>query len=124
MIPKFRAWHKKYKRYFYPNSIKFNVHSENNEIEYITIEPDYKHNVVMQADDIILEQSTRVKDKYGKEIFEGDIVKWKDDKFEVKYKNDKYNVGYVATIRGDTNMYIHIWYDGLEIIGNVHEESE
>jgi uncharacterized phage protein (TIGR01671 family) len=69
-------------------------------------------------------QYTGLKDKNDKEIYEGDIVEWKGERFKVSYKQDKHYIGYIAT-KDDTKLsYIHIWYDNIEIIGNIYENPD
>lgn len=125
MIPKFRAWHKELGRMMSISDMWFNVDSLgeiglNDAVmnDYITVFPD----------EIELMQSTGLKDKNGKEIFEGDIVDYKGREAVVKW-------------HGSYASFIYRFVDGLkerfsewdplflacynfEVIGNIYENPE
>ena len=125
MIPKFRAWHNELGRMMSISDMWFNVDSLgeiglNDSVmnDYITVSPD----------EIKLMQSTGLKDKNGKEIFEGDTVDYKGREAVVKW-------------HGSYASFIYRFVDGLkervsewdplflacyhfEVIGNIYENPE
>lgn len=127
---KFRAWDKKHKEMFEVIKIEFNPN-----IFYMAKEPAWV--VIRTENEIELMQSTGLKDKNRKEIFEGDIVncgylfngspfdeldEYEEEKGVVKFLNCGFNIKF----KNDTNLFIDIMEscEDIEVIGNVYENKE
>lgn len=147
MIPKFRAWDKETKTMLdvslmdFKKSVLVGEHWEFGETNFINF------------DDVNLMQSTGLYDKNGKEIFEGDILKfndeWADYGYEGYIEGSIEGINYVEIKREKTCFTFgktklpesslidlveneHYPFEGLlieasyefEIIGNVYENLE
>lgn len=146
MIPKFRVWSRLSSRMYVVNGLYFDrgmVQYANNDnaIRFIKLE------------NIIIMQSTGLKDKNGKEIFEGDILKfndeWNDYCYEGYVDGSTEGINYVEIERettcfafgktkiSDSSLFYlirdeHLSFEELikdedfefEIIGNIYENPE
>ena len=123
MIPKFRAYHHELGRMMSISDMWFNVDSLgeiglNDSVmnDYITVSPD----------EIELMQSTGLKDKNGKEIFEGDIVKMAKDVYSklTYYEVVRHRGGAYRLESKQHGCELWLRHTDCEIVGNIYENPE
>ena len=120
MIPRFRAWDKSTQTMLdvslidFKKSVLIGEHWEFGETNFINF------------DEIELMQSTRLKDKNGKEIFEGDIVKMsKDVSVDTTYYEVVRRRGGAYSLESKQHgCDLWIRHTDCEIIGNIYENQE
>ena len=115
---KFRMWDK-----------YLNAYSKNSmDIAYLS---DKKYGI-QTGDRYILEQFTGLHDKNGKEIYEGDIVKYEADKESgiaiIEYWPGSFIFNWIKQTTPSPSIIDSAFYFGchseLEVIGNIHENPE
>lgn len=114
--PKFKAWDKERKKIFDVISIDF-------EKREVCIKG---HGIITwrSFDDCDLLEYTGLKDKNGKEIYEGDIVRAGSYKGIVKWSNNYLDYR-IYTI--PEHCYFRLGeqnYNDIEVIGNIHQNPE
>ncbi len=126
MKPRFRAWHKTCEEM---GRIAFIRYRQSGEIAHLSFRGN-TYSGLVKLDEIELMQSTGFKDKNGKEVFEGDIVR------QVRTQPITENetiTGVVIMIEGAwlimndcEQLASYLWSetDENEIIGNVYENTE
>lgn len=124
---KFRVWHKKRKKMY--DVLHFHTQTWDNGGEWVTAKG---FNIITQQDihiqvepkDGVIMQCTGLKDKNGKLIYEGDIVKFKTELFgkpkQIIWDECHYILKDTFIILCD----MEIKQFGLEIIGNIYENPE
>ena len=121
MIPKYRAWLKKEQKM-------------DNEIDHISWLEDELYCIgdgityMVSAEDLELMQSTGLKDKNDKEIFEGDILDYKGRKALVRWHGSyaSFIYRFVDELQKRNTEWkpLYLAYMKCEIIGNIYENPE
>ncbi len=134
---KFRGWDKVHNKMLYPLEI-FHFCAEYNHIAFpldIPYENSEEYEIEIE-DGLLLMQYTGLKDKNGKEIYEGDIFNClyysdgrgcKHHRFEVFYKND--GARFILKSHGkpclQNGVTQNVWdMTRREIIGNIYENPD
>lgn len=120
MIPKFRAWDKVFKEMVQVNALV---------LDEQVVKVTYKNGNVAKEDmkEYELMQSTGLKDKNGKEVFVGDIIKCTRGCPHEVYLVKEYGGTYIG---GMPAIYLkgiregYAWTEHEEILGNVYENPE
>nr|DAX61769.1 MAG TPA: YopX protein [Caudoviricetes sp.] len=120
---KFRAWHRELGRMM---SIK-NMWFQDSRIEELELNDAIMNDyITVSPDEIELMQSTGLKDKNGKEIFEGDILKSNKYITSVFYERGAYCVKFSRTPNTTVTMNVISFIEKYKtkIIGNIYENPE
>lgn len=133
MIPKFRAWLPTLKWMCSVSTILFD---ENSVDIYKTGDTERVTEMSVNQDEVILMQSTGLKDKNGKEIFEGDIIATnsfacivsfgKYDYFEddgIKITGIGFYLGYLNVESATYSPFESPFLENCEVLGNIYENE-
>lgn len=120
MIPKYRAWDKRDKKSYLVDEIVWDDGKFDSIGDAITF---YRG-----AEEVELMQSTGLKDKNGKEIFEKDILDYNGRKVIVKWHGSYacFIYEFVDELKNRTAEWqpLYLSYYKFEIIGNIYENPE
>ena len=122
---KFRIWIKDEKRYYDESDEESYMIVPNGNVTYTSeaYEEDgvWFNDTTRATNDVIVEQYTGLKDKNGKEIYEGDIVSVRN-----KNRKNEYDIGVVEFGKAAFRcpFLLGKYHSGqVEVIGNVHESN-
>ena len=122
MIPKYRAWDSAKKEMFKDTfAITESGQVVVVEQESVASSPDY-----VFVDHLVIMQSTGLKDKNGKEIFEGDIVKMAKDVYSelTYYEVVRHRGGAYRLESKQHGCELWLRHTDCEVVGNVYENKE
>ena len=123
MIPKFRVWMKSLKWMCDVTNISFDS-------KFVDIcqqgDTERYTEMSVEFDEITLMQSTGLKDKNGKEIFEGDIVKMSKDVYSepTYYEVVRHRGGAYRLESKQHGCELWLRHTDCEVVGNVYENPE
>lgn len=122
MIPKFRAWdsvEKKFVEHFFitDNGLICNMEKPTSDCKLL---------IPIEKSELILMQSTGLKDKNDKEIFEGDIVKMSKDVYSepTYYEVVRHRGGAYRLESKQHGCELWLRHTDCEIVRNVYENKE
>ena len=122
MIPKFRAWdsvEKKFVEHFFitDNGLICNMEKPTSDCKLL---------IPIEKSELILMQSTGLKDKNDKEIFEGDIVKMSKDVYSepTYYEVVRHRGGAYRLESKQHGCELWLRHTDCEVVGNVYENKE
>ena len=125
---KFRAWHKEQKIYYLVRLIDF-------EEGFITTYKNEKNGVygLFEFNEVILEEYVGVKDKYGVDVYEGDVMLTESEDYIKKWVVE-FNYGEFILFNGlnsflrfsDVKLTIedNCYVEDMVIVGNINENKE
>lgn len=123
MTPKFRVWHYELGRLMSVKCMFF----QDSEIEEFELNDALMNDyITAYPDEIELMQSTGLRDKNGKEVFEGDIVKMAKDVYSdpTYYEVVRHYGGSYRLESKQHGCELWLRHTNCEVVGNVYENKE
>lgn len=121
---KFRVWDKTFKMMLSPKLVDIDFNEGKIEVTTDTLR--YEEVYTDEIKDFVLMQYTNLKDKNGKEIYEGDILKIELDvgviNLYVKYVKGEYRL--VNEGKWEDSLYGYMWFHEVEVVGNIFENKD
>ena len=114
---KFRAWNKKNKEWSSEICLYHKTVGKRYEYNALKLDTDFDH--------VIVSQFTGLKDKNGKEIYEGDIIETKTDIFTIFYSEKDFE--FIIYLERLDNYYRLTYLSGFKdfkCIGNIYENED
>jgi uncharacterized phage protein (TIGR01671 family) len=121
---KFRAWDKKDN---VMRQVNMMTVSENHNYQtYYFLEPTSENNGFRYTPDVELMQYTGLKDKNGKEIYEGDIIRHDWGLNKITFEDYSFTAEHIISFDGafNCNLYLSDIGSDCEVIGNIYENPE
>ena len=124
---RYRAWLKEEKKYVYPTLVLVDFGTVTG-IAYTHFDISFDKIIERRLiiEDVVLEQFTGLRDKHGKKIYEGDIVKmpdwWVESKYE-KVRFTKLSCGFEPFVNGCFECMSPVGEE-VEVVGNIHENKD
>lgn len=124
---KFRAWDKKREQFVPQGEIVFSFYGDTR-VEVVPNDLSYSHDPIHDHPDpgrFVVEQFTGLTDRNGVEIYEGDVLKLRDETFgEVVWSESSTQFQATFLLVGRKVTYAGDLLSILEVIGNIHTHTE
>lgn len=122
-LSRYRVWDKKEKFMWIVAALRFYEEGNLFAIDYWGVQ---QYPETLDAEGVVLMQATGLQDKNGKTYYEGDLVKWDDEIFQVKFDKYQFVLEGFYEPRQDIpyDFFSEGAYKDAEIIGNIYENTE